>query len=157
MGITNAIIIETDDLEPETVQAIHEAVAKVFSAASGMQPSPSAIQGWTPELAAELDARLRLRNRPVQADTIKSAAKAGGHVDRASVYELGGYDADRSVNGFTKPVRGVMKEMVGEGLLAPDAANPMEPDYDPNNPAYQRAQGFSMPADVAAVFAEASV
>jgi hypothetical protein len=97
-----------------------------------MQPSPSAIQGWTPELAAELDARLRLRNRPVQADTIKSASRAGGH-DLALVYELGGYDPDRSTNDFTKPVGGY--EGNGRrGLLPPDAANPMASDYEPIEP-----------------------
>jgi hypothetical protein len=153
--VTNAIIIDTDGLEPSTIAALHAAIASVIADASDMTPAPDAVQGWTPQLAVELDTRLRTRNRPVQADTIRAAALAGGHVDRATVYELGGYDADRVLNGFTRPVNGVMKELVVEGLLPADAAHPMKPDYDHSNPSFQRAQGFGMPEAVAAVFATA--
>lgn len=153
--VTSAIIIDTDGLEPATIAALHTAIASVIADASDMTPAPDAVQGWTPELAVKLDTRLRTRNRPVQADTIRAAALAGGHVDRATVYELGGYDADRVLNGFTRPVNGVMKELADEGLLPADAAHPMKPDYDHSNPSFQRAQGFGMPEDVAAVFAAA--
>ncbi len=154
-NITSAIIVDTDGLEPVTIAALHAAIATVMAEASDMTPAPDAVQGWTPELALELDTRLRQRNRPVQADTIRAAALAGGHVDRSTVYELGGYDPERVLNGFTRPVNGVMKEMVAEGLLPVDAAHPMKPDYDPTNPSFQRAQGFGMAEDVAAVFAAA--
>jgi hypothetical protein len=150
--ITTALLIEVDDLEPETVQAIHDACAKILAQASGVTPAPEAVLGWTPALAGELDARLRSRNRPVQADTIKAEAAAGGSVDRATVYEVGGYDPKRSLNGFTKPVRGVMAELIAEGLLPADAAHPMKPTYDPNIPSYQRAKGFKMPPELASVF-----
>ena len=48
-----------------------------------------------------------------------------------------------------------MRDMAAQGLLPTDAITPMQPDYDPANPSFQRARGFSMPAEVAAVFAQA--
>lgn len=150
--ITNALLIEVDDLDQETIAAIHTAVAEILAAASGVAPAPDAVLGWTPALAKELDTRLRARNRPVQADTIQAEAKAGGSVDRATVYTLGGYDEKRSLNGFTKPVTGVMTELIAEGLLSADAAHPMKPLYIAALASFQKAQGFSMPPELASVF-----
>jgi hypothetical protein len=153
MSITDAIIIDTTDLEPGTVAKIREAIAGVLAAESSFSPDPGAILGWTAETVLELDARLRNANRPVQANSIAEAAHAGGVIDRPTVYAIGSYKPERSLNGFTKPVRNAMKDMVAEGLLAADAVNPLEPVYDWTNASYQKAQGFSMPAELASLFA----
>jgi hypothetical protein len=153
MTITDAIIVDTTDLEPETVAEIRKAVAEILGAASTIAPDPNAICGWTAQTAEELDTRLRAAYRPVQANAIAAAAHAGGVVDRASVYAIGSYESTRNLNGFTKPVRNAIKDMVAEGLLPADAVNPLEPVYDSSNASYQKAQGFSMPAELAELFA----
>ncbi len=152
MTYKTTLNVDLDGLDDATIDAIRRAVDDVLG---NTQPAVEAVQGWTPELAAELLARLGQRNRPVQALVIKAMATSGGEVDRAKVYELGGYPQERSLNGFTRPVAGVVNEMVSEGLLAASAACPMITLYDPNNPSYQKARGFSMPSEVAEVFASA--
>ena len=152
MTVSDAIIIDVEGLEPAVVQEIRDAVAGIIARVSDRDPDPNAVQGWTPELVDAFDARLRGKGRWVQADTIEAAARAGGHIERDAVYQIGGYDPARSLNGFTKPVHGVMRDMIREGLLPADAVNPMTPVYDPNNAANQKALGFTMPAELAAVF-----
>lgn len=152
MTITTAILIDVEGLDPEVVEEIRDAAAAIIARTSDTVPDPDAVRGWTPALVDAFDARLRRRGRWVQADTIAAAARAGGRVSRETVYEIGGYDRARSLNGFTKPVAGVMRDMVREGLLPADAANPMKPVYDASNAANQKALGFTMPAEVAEVF-----
>ena len=152
MSMTDAIIIDTEGMEPATVQAIKDAVARILADADIAEPAPDAVRGWTRELANILDGRLRTRGRSVQADVIAAAAQAGGYIDREQVYEIGGYGPERSLNGFTKPVTGVMRELNSEGLLPADAAHPMSPAYDPNNASFQRALGFYMPPEIAELF-----
>jgi len=155
MTISSALVIDTEDLDTETIQRIRNAVAEILAEADDFDPDPSAVLGWTMAAAAELRLRLERINRPVQARTIAAAAHNGGFVARTMVYDLGGYDQARSLNGFTKPVRRVMRAMVSDRLIPAEAAIPMEPVYDPSNPSFQRTQGFRMPAELAAVFAQA--
>ena len=96
--------------------------------------------------------RLFQGNRPVQAKVIHAAANNGGECDRETVYELGDYDEARSLKGFTRPVNRIMKEMQANGDLPIDTADPMKPIYDHENPSFQRAQGFAMPSELAALF-----
>lgn len=155
MSIREQLTIDIEGLDRHTVQAIRDSAARIIAEARGDAEAPGAVRGWTPRLAAMLDGRLRVRGRSVQADVIAAIARAGGFVDRDSVYRIGGYDPERSLNGFTKPVSGVMRELVDEGLLPENAASPLSSEYDPTNAAFQRARGFSMPADVAELFATA--
>ncbi len=155
MSVRSALIIDTEDLDEEVVKKLRAAADSVLTEASHLVHDPTAVQGWTPDRAAELARRLRVENRPVQAGTIAWAAHHGGYAERDAVYALGGYDRSRSLSGFTKPVGRIMRDMVAKGTLPADAADPMKPVYDPANPSYQKAQGFRMPAAVAAVFVQA--
>lgn len=152
MAITGALIIDVEGLEQHTVQAIRDAAARIIADARGEIVDPMAVRGWTTQLAAALDGKLRMRGRSVQADAIAAAARAGGFIDREAVYAIGGYDRGRSLNGFTKPVVGAVRELIDEGRLPETAAAPLSTEYDPNNASFQRARGFSMPADVAEIF-----
>ena len=151
--ITSAIIVPTDDLDPATVQAIRDAVARVLAEASDMEPAPTAVRGWTPELARELDTRLRDRDRAERANVIRALAQNGGKIDRKSVVEICGYGPERKINGFTKPVKGVIRQMIAEGLLPADVADPLRPQYPSG--AIGQATGFAMPPEVAEVFVAA--
>ncbi len=91
----------------------------------------------------------------MQAKVIQLEVEHDGTCSREAVYEAGGYKPDRSLNGFTKPVGRIMRQMQKEELLPIDAADPMKPIYDPDNPSFQRAQGFRMPSELIPVFQEA--
>ena len=154
--MTTALVVELDDLEEAEITELRRVVTKTLASFRTVQADPSAVLGWTVSTAAELHRRLIAKNRPVQAKTIAAQAQAGGDCSREQVYRIGDYDpAERSLSGFTKPVAGVMRQMIAEGLLPVDAVNPMQPIYDPANPSFQKAQGFRMPTELAPVFAAA--
>jgi hypothetical protein len=152
--VRKQIVLDVEDLEPAVLAEIEAAIDAILTRASDHEPDPDAVGGWTATLVRELVDRLNKRGRPVQVHTLAYEAHHDGFAPRAVVYSLGGYAADRRLNGFTKPTNAIVREMIEEGLLPADATNPMEPRYDPARLSFQQAQGFSMPADVAAVFAE---
>ena len=152
--VRKQIVLDVEDLEPAVLAEIEAAIDAIITRASGHEPDPTAVRGWTAALVGELVDRLTKRGRPVQIRTLAYAAHHEGFAPRAVVYSLGGYAADRRLNGFTKPTNAIVREMIEEGLLPADAANPMEPRYDPARLSFQQAQGFDMTAEVAAVFAE---
>jgi len=154
--INTTLTITVDDLDDEQVTWLREQISQLVAELHPTPPDPDAVLGWTTASAAELLRRLGTANRPVQVRVIHAAAEAGGTCNRATVYKLGGYDEDRSLKGFTRPVKRLMKQMQSEGLLPAAAADPMEPIYDDTNPSFQQAQGFKMPAELAPVFKSAS-
>ncbi len=155
--LTNALIVELDDLEDTEITELRRVITGTLASFRTVETDPAAVFGWTPKLASELHDRLLGANRPVQARTIAAEAAGNGECTREEVYRIGGYDPERSLSGFTKPVARIMREMNAEGLLPLDAANPMQPIYDPANPSFQRAKGFRMPAELVPVFAAASL
>jgi hypothetical protein len=155
MSINSALVIDTEGLDPETIEQIRRAVAEILTEAGDFEPPPGAVAGWTEETAAELCRRLMSMNRPVQAKVIAAAAHHGGFVDRATVYELGNYPDDRSLKGWTRPIKRLINLMITERKIAPDALAPLTPVYDPQNPSFQQAQGFAMPTELVELFARA--
>jgi hypothetical protein len=153
-NLTNALIIGTDDLEDTEVATLRRVINETLASFSAGDIDPAAVYGWTRQTAAELHKRLIAGNRPVQAKVIELEVGGGGVCQREAVYTAGGYAEDRSLNGFTKPVGRIMRQMQAEGLLPHDAVDPMRPIYDASNPSFQKAQGFRMPADLVAVFAQ---
>lgn len=151
--MSSAIIVDTEELDPGTVEKLRAAIAVVLAEAAAFEPDPAAVLGWSPAAVVEFGVRLAARYRTVQLAALRHAADNGGWVDRNTVYELGGYAPSRSLNGFTKPVSGVMRELAAEGMLPADAASPLVPRYDPAVSSFQRAQGFDMPAELAVLFA----
>lgn len=152
--VNNALIVGLDDLSSAEITALRNVIANTLASFRTVETGP-AVFGWNTKSAAELHRRLLQENRPVQAKTIVAEAQANGECSREEVYGLGDYGNDRSLSGFTKPVTRIMRGMNAEGLLPVDAANPMQPIYDPANPSFQRAKGFRMPAELVPVFADA--
>lgn len=155
MSVGSALIVDTQGLDTDTVERIRTAVAKILAEASDFEPDPAAVGGWTVTTAAQLCLRLERTNRPVQAHAIASAAHSGGFVDRATVYDLGGYDEERSLKGWTRPVGRLTQLMITERLLPADALIPLTAVYDPSNSSLQKTMGFRMPAELVPVFAQA--
>jgi len=71
---------------------------------------------WTSGAVKELLRRLDAEGR-VQADVIREAARSGGMVARHTVFEIGGYDEDRMLRGFTRPTARITEDLQNEGFL----------------------------------------
>lgn len=99
---------------------------------------------WTAEGLAELLDRLDDEG-PVQAEVIRAAARQpDGRLPRALVYELGAYEAGRTLRGFTRPVNRITRQLQREGLVAPSVAPALEAIYEYG----VQATYLAVPADV---------
>ncbi|KQC36195.1 PIN-like domain-containing protein [Frankia sp. ACN1ag] len=103
--------------------------------------------GWT---AVAVDAVLgRLRQEAaVQARAIERAAASDGFISRDEVYRIAGYEADRSLRGFTRPVRRIVAYFQGRGRIPLDAEPLLDAVYDDQS---GQAIGFQIPASVTAL------
>jgi hypothetical protein len=86
--------------------------------------------GWSREAVSTLLDDLSFR-APVQCAAIRFAADNGGFVSREEVYELGGYDENRTLKGFTRPANRLAQEMRSSGILPEGTVDVLEPVYDP--------------------------
>ena len=102
--------------------------------------------GWTSDSLEQLLHRLD-REAPVQASAIRHAAENDGFIPRAAVYELGEYDGDRTLRGFTRPVNRISNEFRERGLISENAIDVLTAVYDPEASAVQAA-GFRVPEPV---------
>lgn len=100
---------------------------------------------WTAASIAELLAGLDVAGN-VQADVIRHAAAAGGFIDRATVYEICDFDEDRSLRGFTRPIRRITQNLKDEGIVAADAIDVLEPVYEGTG--WTQACGFRVPSEL---------
>jgi hypothetical protein len=84
---------------------------------------------WTEEGLAALLMRLDAE-RWDHAAVIRKAAKRGGQVDRAAIYEICGYSDDRMLRGFTRPATRITMDLQLEGLVADGVTQAVDPIYD---------------------------
>jgi PIN like domain len=103
--------------------------------------------GWTAESMGTLLSLLAIEG-PVQEAVIRLAAERDGFVSRDEVYELGDYDADRTLKGFTKPVNRVVRVLQARGSVPHDTIDVLSPVYDPEIKSFQRAAGFRVPPEL---------
>ncbi len=124
-----------DSLSVDVSDETLESVSSVGS--SGRRPtwSASAVQSF-------LD---RLRDEgPVQFAAVVEAARNDGFVARERVYELGDFDPDRTLRGFTRPATRIAQEMVSGGDLERDVTEPLTTLYESPD-SYVLASGFRVP------------
>jgi hypothetical protein len=114
-----------------------ESVARVSSSLAGQEHLPTG--GWSAEALTELLDRLDTES-PVRAMAIRQAAKQGGRISRESVYELGGYEPERQLKGFTRPIRRIVEEFRDRGIIPEEAVGVLETEYDHEN--FGWASGF---------------
>lgn len=98
---------------------------------------------WTFAAYTELLGRLRGLSRLDQTVAIEEAARNGAFVDRSRVYELCGYDEDRSLKRFSLPAQRIMLDLQDEGLVDLAATSPLTAEYDGPG----KAVGFSVPKE----------
>jgi hypothetical protein len=78
---------------------------------------------------AELLRRLDTEGRE-QADVIRTAAERGGIITRDEVFEIGGYEEDRMLRGFTRPTARLTRALQEEGILDGEVEPMLTPQYE---------------------------
>ncbi|MGW0701752.1 PIN-like domain-containing protein [Streptomyces sp. NPDC002867] len=112
--------------------------------ADGEDDLPKA--GWTKTNLGEFLLRLTGRS-PSRVKVILAAARNGGFVDRATVYEVAGYAEDRQLKGFTRPISTVARELKDAGLLSGEEPFLLNTIYGSEaEPSW--ASGFRIPDEV---------
>jgi hypothetical protein len=101
--------------------------------------------GWTADAVVALLERLA-GEAPVQGRVIRRAAELGGFIPREEVYEIGEYEQERSLRGFTRPVRRITQRFQDLGLIPSDVGDLLVTEYDEQSP-LGMAIGFSVPSD----------
>lgn len=84
---------------------------------------------WSAVAVGELLKRLDVEGWP-QAEVIRFAATQGGLISREKIYEIGGYDEDRMLRGFTRPTARITRNLQSEGLLDDGAEAVLTPLYE---------------------------
>lgn len=108
--------------------------------------STRSSQPWSRETLVMLLSRLDAE-APVQASVIRLAAEGDGFVARAKVYEIGEFSEDRSLRGFTRPVRRITQDICDSGVLGPEPIDVLEPVYDATE-GWSQATGFRIPLEL---------
>lgn len=84
---------------------------------------------WSRGAVAELLRRLDAEGRE-QADVIRTAAEHGGIITRDEVFEIGGYEEDRMLRGFTRPTARLTRVLQDEGILDGEVEPMLTPQYE---------------------------
>nr|BEK67244.1 hypothetical protein KPHV_44710 [Kitasatospora purpeofusca] len=108
--------------------------------------------GWTDESIKVFLTQLAARYQ-VQAKVIVAAAANNGFVDRATVYDLAGYPADRQLKGFTRPVSTIAKELEEGGVLTGEEPFLLQTVYGSESEP-SLASGFRLPDEVVPLICE---
>jgi hypothetical protein len=89
----------------------------------------------------ELFDRLAYEGYQNRVDVIKYAAEMDGFVSALSVYEICDYDDDRTLRGFTRPVKRITGQLRQLGKISESAVSVLETRYEAGE---MKASGFSV-------------
>jgi len=103
--------------------------------------------GWSADAIGLLLAQLA-EEAPIQEAVITEAVLQGGFVERAKVYELGGYAPDRSLRGFTRPIGRIAQEFRDEGFIHESAVDVLDAVYSASADNPSLATGFRVDSRV---------
>lgn len=85
---------------------------------------------WSSSAYHQLLDALRVAGYTAQADVIVLAAEAGGLALRREIYDIAGYDDDRSLRRFSMPAQRATVALIDAGELPSDVSFPLEAVYD---------------------------
>ncbi|UGT58921.1 hypothetical protein [Nocardia asteroides] len=138
-GVTEDFALRILDLAAERGLSICPA------GAHGVTVRPVA-PGWTVGRAESF-----LRDLPsVALSIVRAAVDGNGWADSADIRDDGA-----SLRGRTGAISQAIKRGVKAGRLPEDLPAPISPQYDPDNPSYQRTKGYTMPEELLPAFREA--
>ncbi|MGW5662836.1 PIN domain-containing protein [Streptomyces sp. NPDC003758] len=106
-----------------------------------IEAEPSPHGGWTAAAIEALFNGLSYEGYGNRVDVIRYAAEMDGRIEALSVYEICEYDDDRSLRGFTRPIKRISGNLVEQGAI-PDFAVPVLAAEYENGPG--RASGFKV-------------
>jgi hypothetical protein len=149
MSVRATIEVDVSDLTDQQRRRLEHLIETAYRDVVETQTADAGVTGaWTREALGTVISRLTAEGRTAQAEAIRRAAHQGGVVSRDEVYQLGDYDAERSLKGFTRPVNRICQELRDAQVVPADAPDLLVPDYDEKIKGYQRARSFSVPADI---------
>ena len=131
------------EVQEESVQDV-ERVDRVLSS--------SGAGSWTLEAVRRLLGHLDAQ-APVQAMAIRYAAQNDGFVSRDEVYDLGDYEENRMLRGFTRPPNRIAQQLRDQGLIPEGAVDVLKASYD-SAFSYVQASGFRVPPEIVALLQE---
>jgi hypothetical protein len=157
----------TEGLVVPTVESMAQPMSPVRSKSKAVPKNPDAFRRTVTENAQKLEngqfsktgwgtvsnLDKLFKQLPLSYQSVVSRAIGnGGQASRAEVYEVIGRPADKSLNGFTKPVNRLMKKLVAAGELPKSAEVLLKPIYDKSVKAFQSTQGFTVPLEIVEIF-----
>lgn len=96
---------------------------------------------------------MREDHAPTRAMVIRRAIEQGGYVSREEVYEIGGYNQNRMLTGWTRPIRTWTQYLRDKGEIPSNegTTDVLEVQYERGD---GRARGFKIPEPMMELFAE---
>lgn len=159
--MADALNLDISDLTPEEVGRV---LALVRSMRDEAGPSAESYDdsswadavstGWTLDLILLLREMLRRRGNDVQLEAFNRAIRNGGEISREEIFRIGGYEPNRQLKNWTKPLRTITAELVERGSLPKDAEFPMEADYAEGS-GYRQAHLFRVAPEIVKLAKEA--
>lgn len=98
-----------------------------------------AYGGWTAEAIEALFHGLSYEGYTDRVEVIRFAADGDGRIDALSVYDICDYEDDRSLRGFTRPIRRISGKLAEQGVIPDSAVAVLTAEYE-NGPG--KASGF---------------
>lgn len=108
--------------------------------------------GWNADAVEELLMQM-VWDSPVQTEVLMTAARQGGSVDRATVFEIGDFPETRQLKGFTRPILRIAQELRNRGGIHVDAVDLLQAYYEGRSGNPSLADGFRIPSVVAPLVA----
>ncbi|MFD1720929.1 hypothetical protein [Amnibacterium endophyticum] len=148
------LVVDITRMSPAQVEALKHFISTLFVIPT--QEDEESVHGWTRTAAASAILDLRANGKTVQEAVLHAETLADdGFVSRDLVYQLGSYNPERQLRGFTRALNNTVKSLKIDGAIADDAADPMAPVYERDGVRSKVALGFEMPIELRAVFAAA--
>lgn len=130
------------DLSPDQLLAVTKALTD-----AGVEHSTNQVFFTVDEAHALLE-ELGERQRQL----VESVARWDGVLPDE---ELRAFDA-ASLRGISGPITKAVNRLVKNGRIRPGLSSPIQPVYDPNNPAFQRIRAYKMDGPNVAAFQAAA-
>lgn len=110
--------------------------------------------GWTLNLVFLVRENLRRRGNDVQLEAFNQAISNGGLISRDEIFRIGGYEPDRQLKNWTKPLRTITADLIERDSLPKDAEFPMEAAYTEGT-GYRQAHAFRVAPEIVRLVKEA--
>lgn len=120
-----------------------DSITSALLRASSFRPEEDASL-WDETAFEKLIDRLSENGYIAQHDAILTAAENDGFITRSQVYEVAGYDPDRSLKRFAVPASRITEDLISEGILPEGCENPLRAAYPKSS---RQVSGYDVPEE----------